>query len=246
MIGIERSWFDSALHSKVTDAFLGSVSAEQNKRYMNWADRNTNAISLLNCYRPTDRDKVQGSNRVESSFWYPVDGLKGKPVFYFGGKGSGECLVVMLSCFYMYLFVLSFRSFHKSLLLFSLFSKIIIFFFFLFSISIFFLFFYLFFLFFIILLTYVFTAASLFISSSFFSSLKQYIKSWSLLYIYTQHQQKYKKSTNCKYNFFNTALRSNIALHTPQFPFLLSPFSSLAPQHQELKDLIRRYCSLHF
>ena len=63
---------------------------------MNWADRNTNAISLLNCYRPTDREKVQGSNRVESSFCYPVDGLRGKPVFYFGGKGSGECLVVML------------------------------------------------------------------------------------------------------------------------------------------------------
>lgn len=93
--GINGNWFDSPLHSKVTDAFLKSVTEEQNKRYMNWADRNSEAISLLSCYRPTDNDK-EHADLVERAYWYSAGPRKGKPVFYFGGKGSGEFL---LSCF---------------------------------------------------------------------------------------------------------------------------------------------------
>ena len=90
MVGIESNWFDSVLHERVRQAFLSSVTEEQNTRYMNWADRNSSAISLLSCYRPIDEDKV-GADPVERSYWRPAENSKGKPVFYFGGKGSGKC-----------------------------------------------------------------------------------------------------------------------------------------------------------
>ena len=89
MVGIENDWFSSVLHSRVTDAFLTSVTGEQNKRYMNWADRNTEAISMLNCYRPTEHDKIH-ADPVEQAYWPPVEPKTGKPIFYFGGKGSGK------------------------------------------------------------------------------------------------------------------------------------------------------------
>jgi len=101
MVGIQNQWFDSILHDRVRHAFLDSVTEEQNKRYMNWADRNTNAISLLSCYRPTDQDKAQ-AEPVEKSFWRPVGARKGKPVFYFGGKGSGKFFLFLFCMFVLY------------------------------------------------------------------------------------------------------------------------------------------------
>ena len=92
MVGIDSNWFDSELHKKVTDTFLESVTEEQNKRYMNWSDRNTDAISLLSCSRPTETDTT-------NSYMYPAAGTRqGKPVFYFGGKGSGTLGVILGFC----------------------------------------------------------------------------------------------------------------------------------------------------